>query len=210
MQVENNNKWVINLSKTNLTEGQISVLAKGSDFATAPRYIPNLDYITAIESVWDKLKEEYAGELRVDISSLLRRAEVPKSNLTKEESIGLAQLKKDKDRVVLTADKGVAMIVLDRDDYIRKAESLLTQPAYKTIDRDPTSNIKVKLITTLRKIKKDTNLDEGTYKTVYSTGCVPPKLYGLPKIHKNGNPLRPIIWSRGSVNYGVAKSSLKY
>ena len=130
---------------------------------------------------------------------------MPKSNLTKEESIGLAQLKKDKDWVLLTADKGVAMVLMDREDYIRKAESLLTQPAYKTIDRDPTSKIKAKLITTVRKIKKDTNLDEGTYKTMYPTGCMPPKFYGLPNIHRTVNPLRPIISSRGSVTYGVAK-----
>ena len=52
-------------------------------------------------------------------------------------------------------------------------------------------------------IKK--NLDEGTYKAMYPTGSVPPKFYGLPKIHKTGNPLRPIVSSRGSVTYGVAK-----
>ena len=40
---------------------------------------------------------------------------------------------------------------------------------------------------------------------MYPTGCVPPKFYGLPKIHKTGNPLRPIVSSRGSVTYGVAK-----
>ena len=59
-----------------------------------------------------------------------------------------------------------------------------TQPAYKTIDGDPTRKIKAKLITTLKKIKKDTNLDEGTYITMYPTGCMPPKFYGLPNIHK--------------------------
>ena len=106
---------------------------------------------------------------------------------------------------MLTADKGVAMVVMDKEEYIQKAESLLTQPAYRTIDRDPTSKIKAKLITTLRKIKKDTNLDEGRYRTMYPTGCMPPKFYGLPKIHKTGNLLRPIISSRGSVTYGVAK-----
>ena len=36
-------------------------------------------------------------------------------------------------------------------------------------------------------------------------GCIPPKFYGLPKIHKTGNPLRPIVSSRGSVTYGVTK-----
>ena len=40
---------------------------------------------------------------------------------------------------------------------------------------------------------------------MYPTRCVPPKFYGLPKIHKTGNPLRPIVSSRGSVTYGVSK-----
>ena len=35
--------------------------------------------------------------------------------------------------------------------------------------------------------------------------CSPPKFYGLPKIHKTGTPLRPIVSSRGSITYGVAK-----
>ena len=40
---------------------------------------------------------------------------------------------------------------------------------------------------------------------MYPTGCILPKFYGLPKIHKTGNPLKPIVSSRGSVTYGVAK-----
>ena len=41
------------------------------------------------------------------------------------------------------------------------------------------------------------------------TGCVPPKFYGLPKIHKPDTPLRPIVSSCGSVTYGVAKELAK-
>ena len=41
---------------------------------------------------------------------------------------------------------------------------------------------------------------------MYPTGASSPKLYGLPKIHKkNNNPLMPIVSSRGSVTYGIAK-----
>ena len=40
---------------------------------------------------------------------------------------------------------------------------------------------------------------------MYPTSCIPPKFLGLPKIHKTSNPLRPIVSSRGSVTYGVAK-----
>ena len=174
-----------------LTKGQESVLAKGPNFALAPDNIPSIDSITAVESVWPKLRNKDAQELRVDINTLLRRSQAPKPNLTKQERRGLSQLKKDRDRLVLTTDKGVALVVMDKEEYIRKAEVLLAQPAYRTINSDPTNKIKAKLITKLRKIKKDTSLDEGTYKLMYPTGSVPPKFYGLPKIHKTGTPLRP-------------------
>ena len=177
---------------------------KGPNYATSPNNIPNLEYITAIETIGQKLKEE-ASELKVDINAILRKGQTPKSNLNKEERIALSQLRKDQHRVILTADMGAAMVVLDKEDYISKAQELLSQLAYKEIPRDPTNKIKTQLITKLRRIKKDRNLDESMYKAMYPVGCVPPKFYGLPKIHKTGNPLRPIVSSRGSVTYGVAK-----
>ena len=125
-------------------------------------HIPNVDYITAIESMCPKLKEEDAMELRAYINSLHRRAKVPKANLTKQEKIGLSQLKKDKERVILTADKGVGMVVMDKEEYNSKAQELLTSPAYKSLARDQTNIIKTQPITKLRRIKKDSGLDEGT------------------------------------------------
>ena len=97
------------------------------------------------------------------------------------------------------------MVIMDREDYNNKAQELLNSPAYRSLPRDPTSKIKAQLITKLRKIKKDRNLDEGMYGAMYPTSCTPSKFYGLPKIHKTDNPLRPIVSSRGSVTYGVAK-----
>ena len=73
------------------------------------------------------------------------------------------------------------MVVTEKEDYIQKAEYLLAQLAYRTIDRDPTSKLKAKLITTLRRIKRDTNMDEGTYKTMYPTSCNPPQVLRITK-----------------------------
>ena len=153
-----------------------------------------------------KFKEEDAGELRADINSLLRRAQVPKPNLSKHESIGLAQLKKDKDRVVLTADKGVAIVVMEKEDYTQKAESLLAQPAYRTIDRDPTRKIKAKLINTLRKIKKDANIGEGMYKTMYPTGCMPQHFIAYQKSIKHVPPLGQLYQVGVQLHMGLPKS----
>ena len=106
---------------------------------------------------------------------------------------------------MLTADKGVATVVLDKKEYLEKPEALLGQLDYRTINRDPTNKLKARLIQTLRRIKRDTNMGEGIYRTMYPTSCKAPKFYELPKIHKTGMPLRPIVSSRGSVTYGGAK-----
>ena len=82
----------------------------------------------------------------------------------------------------------------------------LGDPAYTVmIMVDPTNKYKNKLISLLKFIKAECGIDENTYKRLYPTGAAPPKYYGLPKVHKPGMPLRPIISSIGSVTYATAK-----
>ena len=101
------------------------------------------------------------------------------------------------------------MVIMDRQDYINKANKLLNQSTYRSIPRDPTKTIKNKLISILKRVKNQTGLDSLTYKSMYPTGCVHPKFYGHPKIDKPDTPLRPIVSSCGSVTYGVAKELAK-
>ena len=98
---------------------------------------------------------------------------------------------------------------MDRQDYVNKSNQTLAQPAYRAIPRNPTNKIKNKLINILKRVKSQTGLDSNTYKAMYPMGCGAPKFYGLPKIHKQGTPLRPIVSSCGMVTYGVAKELTK-
>ena len=82
------------------------------------------------------------------------------------------------------------MVIMDRQDYINKANHLLNQNTYRSLTKDPTYSIKNKLINILKRVKNQTGLDSNTYKSMYPTGCVPLKFYGLPKIHKPDTPLR--------------------
>ena len=108
--------------------------------------------------------------------------------------------------MVLTVDKGVAMVIMDQEDYTNKAQALLQDTnTYKVLPKDPTPQLKNKLITLLKDIKQTGGLTTQKYKQLYPTNAVPPKFYGLSKIHKTGTPLRPIVSSRGSITYGVAK-----
>ena len=76
------------------------------------------------------------------------------------------------------------MMVLDKDKYIQKVDNLLVQPAYRTIDRDPTNKLKDQLILKFRRIKMETYMDEGMYKTMYPTSCIPPSFMGYQKSTK--------------------------
>ena len=147
--------------------------------------------------------------MRVEIKNILKKAQTPRSNISKEEFKAIRELKEDDSRIILAADKGVAMVVLNKEEYIKKAEHLLNQPTYKRIPEDPTSKQKARLIKLLKNIKAEGGINEDTYKRMYPTGAGFPKFYGLPKIHKPDTPLRPIVSSTGTVGYNTAKELAK-
>ena len=173
-----------------------------------PKQPPVEEYITEIEKACSKLDQGPAEELRVEVKKVLRRAQNTNkspSNITKEELNALKELKKDQDRIILTADKGVALVVMNRTDYITKSEELLNTSTYKRIPEDPTKKQEARLVNILKNIKSEGGLSDESYRKMYPTGAVSPKYYGLPKIHKAGTPLRPIISSTGTATYNTAK-----
>ena len=199
-------KWVINLSSIPLTKEQESLLAHGPNFAITPKKHPLGEYISNIERVCQSLDTNTTEELRSEVNRVLRQPHQLKPNLKKEEIVAMKQLKTDRNCMVLTADKGVTLVVMDRSDYIKKAKELLEDTnTYRTIQIHPTSRLKNKLVNILRRIKAETGMQENTYRKMYPTGVSPPKFYGLHKIHKKYICLRPIVSSIGSVSYRVAK-----
>ena len=157
-----------------------------------------------------KLGPGEAEELRAEIKAVLKKIQPPKSNITKEAQKALKELKKDTNRVILTADKGTCVVVMDKEEYINKAQDLLKEETYRIIPEDPTNKQKNRLIQLLKKIKTEDGIYEENYKKMYPTGAGIPKFYGLPKVHKAGVPLRPIVSSRGSVTYNTSKNWPEY
>ena len=86
---------------------------------------------------------------------------IGRKNISKEEAQALAELRRDQSRVILTADKGVALLILDRAEYNNKAQDLLKdERTYKEISTDPTNKLKNKLISLLKKIKADGGISD--------------------------------------------------
>ena len=92
------------------------------------------------------MDHQEAEELGADVNRVLRSTHTPKPHLTKGGIKALAELRKDSNKTILTADKGVAMVVMDRKDYIDKANNLLAQLAYRTINRDQLISSKLSLL----------------------------------------------------------------
>ena len=195
----------MNLSKIPLMEAQENLLAHGPNFAITPRSPPIGEYIAAVEQTCQNLAQGEAEELRAEVKAVLKKCQPPRNNITKEEQKALNELRKDTSRVILTADKGTCLVVMDRDEYIKKAEELLKEDTYKIMAEDPTNKQKNKLIQLLKKIKAEGGINEECYRKMYPTGAGTSKFYGLPKVHKAGVPLRPIVSSRGSVSYNTSK-----
>ena len=142
-----------------------------------------------------------ADELWGEVKAILKKVQLPRSNITKEEREALTELKNDNNRMILTDDKGVSIVVMDRDEYIKKAEELFCQPTYKSIPTDLTTKYKNKLIALLKTIMAESGINEAVYRRLYPIGAGSPKFYGLPKVNKDGMPLRLIVSSIGAVTY---------
>ena len=108
-----------------LTQEQESVLSHGPNFAVSPQKTLYGECITAIESACQCLDGNTAEELDAEVCRVLRHPHDLKSNLSGEKMKAIKQLNADKDQMVFTADKSMALVVMDRKEYIRKARDLL-------------------------------------------------------------------------------------
>ena len=134
---ESNMNWVQNISKTPLTQVQEKLLLHGPNFVIVPKEPPTPEYIVAIEKACLKLPTGKAEELRGEVKAILKKKTIYKPNITKEEHWAMKELRRDNTRMVLTADKGVSMVVMDKEDYNTKSEELLQPPTYQILIQIP-------------------------------------------------------------------------
>ena len=76
----------------------------------------------------------------------LQSASIPDNNLTKDEQQALKRLKNDNNIVILPADKGRVIVVMDKTDYFDKMDALVNdKQTYEELNRYPTPALQRKL-----------------------------------------------------------------
>ena len=75
-----------------------------------------------VEEVCIKLPPNAEEELRNETSHLIKWHCSSNPNITEEEVRALKESRHDHPRVILIADKGIAIVMLDEEYYINKAQ----------------------------------------------------------------------------------------
>jgi hypothetical protein len=95
---------------------------------------------------------------------------------------------------------------MDQDEYNDKISQLLDPEHYTKLKKDPTPTIERQT----REIIKQSSIPQQEQRALLPSSTRPPRLYGLPKIHKEECPLRPIVSTMGSPTYNLAKYLAKH
>ena len=202
----NKDRWVKNLSERSLNKDEEEVLKLGLNFAVTPTKIPVSEIIASTELACLSLDASTSSRLRSDVTKVLKTAKPPKPNITLPQRTALDSLKKDQNITILPADKGRVTVIMDKSAYEEKIDNLLKDTStYQQLKSDPTAKYKTRLTQCLKRLKDEKKLSHKEWKKLYPTSEEHPKFYGLPKVHKQDIPLRPIVSSIGSLTYQTAR-----
>ena len=107
------------------------------------------------------------------------------------------------------ANKGSGTVVMDPEWYINECiRQLNNSKFYRRLDIDITSNIQKRVQIFIKRLNQDGFIDYKTKQFLIQTDPKPGRFYILPKIHKHGNPRRPIVSSNGQPHRDTSLSSL--
>ena len=173
---------VVNLSRRNLTNDEISLLSKGLKFVPTPRGINKALIKEELEAYGRKLRlmwhfrnderelsydpfkkkskfdpkrkdaaiELYLSRLEEEIPSLYYK--IGYSNLTKGGRDAVYSLKNDNSIIIKEADKRSAVLVWDRDGYLREVKNQLNDKnVYKELTGDVEGPLEKIIKTVLKK-----------------------------------------------------------
>ena len=194
-----NEKKVVNLSSRNLSESEVAVLNKGLKFNTKDsdplKFMAETEFIMAVND----LKPEDKSTIRSYLTSQMKKH-------NRHSTFSLKSLKSDSSIIILLADKGGSTAILDRSQYDDKMIEILSDStSYCEVMNDPTTTQIRKMEKYLLTLKKKKVISAEDYKFISPKETTIAEIYGLPKLHKENYPLRPVVSLVDSPTYYLAK-----
>ena len=179
-------------SKTDV-ELDSDIQSSGSDDEEAPpRFVKKSSWNPPPSKI--PTLEHFIDSVKSDVLRLSKIYHPSSNNLPAEERQSLQDLEKREDIIIKPADKGSAVVVMDKIDYINEAERQLSDSRfYKKLKSDPTNKFVKEISNELKIMHNNGDIDKNTLEYLKPVNSKAGRFYLLPKIHKENNPGRPIV-----------------
>lgn len=199
--------WLENLSDVQIPDYAVEILSLGPGFAMPidnKNEVPIPDIIANIETSIKHLNNDNKDEIRATCCNMLTNfnPKPPKYNhnnqinkeLVKNLNKTKSFLKNHKNLKILKPDKSNKTVIMTDECYDAKMYELLNdQTTYKQIKTDPTNTFQKQNNELIKRWEKLEFISPKTAQSLLIHNALSPRIYGLPKLHKNGVPMRPIV-----------------
>ena len=213
-------RHVLNLSDYVLSDTESFVLSHGLNFGLSPRHLCKEEIFAEFESLWAQLLHHSASSVEqctalkarlADLAHLYCDSTIDSRDFTmRKECFGAINSLRKNDIIVTKPDKGSGVVLLNKSDYVDKMNKILDdQSRFKRLgpvsSNDNTAGIESRLQKRLLDLVKADLRPKWVCEAIRPTGSQRPRMYGLPKTHKEGIPLRPILSMKGSSHHELGK-----
>ncbi|XP_055527260.1 uncharacterized protein LOC129719869 [Wyeomyia smithii] len=206
-------EWVENITSTQVPDFVMRTLLLGPNFNVQNKTkIPYVEIVAGIEK--GIRSKENADEIRGGISTAITNhinyTRQPRHGklewMEKDISATKQYLKEHPNLIIIKADKGNKTVIMEAEDYHMKMMELLNdEETYQKLKKDPTNKVQKAINAMADGWLQHKYIEKSIHRSIKSTSSNPPRIYGLPKIHKEGRPLRPFVSTIGSATFNMAQ-----
>ena len=211
-------RYVHNLSSVSLDKTQLEILSLGPKFCIPRRRPEQLEMEVQFEHLFNQTErlaptsnealEQFKSDLVHHCYHYRRTPFHHRGLISKKHIEALKSLRNNGDILITKPDKGSGIVILNKSDYLNKMHLILSDSSKflrMTTEKDKTDSIEKQLTDCLKRIKEQGFMSDVQFENHRPTGTTIPRLYGLPKVHKSGCPIRPILDMNNSPYHAIAQ-----
>lgn len=210
-----NNRWFVNKTDKDIpTEVQwILSLEQKHALPVKKEHFPTLKIIAEGEDLIQTIQGKEEQEIARTKLTTMIDSHLNKPNLTNTDKFVLDKvekaekyLKNNKDILIVNADKDNATVAIKKSDYITRMDNLVGDTSqYQIVSKDPTNKLQKKNNEFVKELYEQEIISQVEGYKLRTNTATAPRLYGVPKIHKDDFPLRPICSFVNSPSYELCK-----
>jgi len=202
---QTNDKWFINLSNQSIPTDVTKLLQLGEGFSFP--FFKNkketvIEFIKDFEGTGFRNNNTQKLKIRNTVVTQLQKfmhnnqgSENIQDELIRLQKTTNLYFKNNKNIIFTKADTGNVTVALDRAHYFDSINLMLNdQTTYEKVQKNPVKNLEQRLNIILKRWLSLGFITKEELFSLRNNDCPLPKAYGLPKIHKEGTPLRIIAY----------------